>query len=104
MSVGIRVGVVVALNHHEHPEEIVRRLAAQTADPASFEAVLVDGDPRRDASEAVAAAKRETGIRSSLRYLRALGRGRAGMLNVGVSETRGDAVLFFAGDGLPPPH
>src|SRR5262245_55046102 len=104
MASPTRVSVVVALNHHERPEDHVRLLAAQTADPDTFEAVLVDGDARRDAGPAIEAARRAHRLRAPLRYLRAHGRRRPGLFNVGIAETRGDVLVLLASDGLEPPE
>jgi GT2 family glycosyltransferase len=100
-----RVSVVVALNHHERPESQVARFAAQTAPRDSFEVVLVDGRPRHDARPDVARALREAGgVAPDLRCLRIGSSGRPAALNAGIDATRGDVVLFLAGDGLAGPE
>jgi GT2 family glycosyltransferase len=100
-----RISVVVALNHYEHPEAHVARFATQTAPRDSFEVVLVDGRPRHDARPDVARALREAdGAQIDLRCIRIDSSGRPAALNAGIEATRGDVVIFLAGDGLACPE
>jgi GT2 family glycosyltransferase len=97
-----RISVVVALNHHEHPEAHVPRLGRQTAPLESFEVVVVDGRRRGDARPAIERARRAGSAGLDIRCVRVAACGRGAALNAGIAATTGEVVLLLAGDGLAP--
>lgn len=76
-------------------------LAAQTADPGSFEAIAVDPYAMREWERAAREPRAPGGPRFAYRPMEV--KGRAHALNAGLDEARGDVVVFLADDFIPGP-
>lgn len=105
-STCILVSVVIPTKNR--PELLARCLAAlvdQTADPASFEIVVVDDGDREDARTVVETiSRRDDRPIPSIEYRRTQGsRGPAAARNVGWTAARGKIIAFTDDDCVPDP-
>jgi GT2 family glycosyltransferase len=95
--------VVIAL-HEDMPESNVHALARQSADPSTYEVLIVDGWHAPGVADRVERAIHGAAREAAMRVLRIPRAGRAKACNVGIAATTAPVVLLLADDCRPVPE
>ena len=92
--------VTPTYNRRERLGRVLTALAAQDADPKTFEVVVVDDGSTDD----TASFLEQQRFGFELRHVRQANAGPARARNVGIEAARGELVLFLDDDVVPAPH